>query len=392
MGVHVLRLVVRGSEYGPRVLLATTCYEMYPIGWATGRQVSHRTRIDERRSDVLLSSDAILVTPAGLAPPFPPYLPSPPSLCRPKLRLKAVAYCAGVSPLLQGGVRVRTHDAQVFSGSSHFLARIHSTTPLASTSPHLFSKLAGTTDLSVGSYDQHTRTNRITTCIVLHEKNRTGSISSFRARCASHTNLCKKLSCKPGISRKFGTCEACFRLIHRWNEMSGQTGDARENPPTSGIVRHKYEFIVEPKLNTISAYTRQKAKSKYRNLIQFQRAPQKQSINTHKSPYDRVKQCRELVPHDTTKIKIIANTKCLVGRQNFPGLHQIYLAFHWLFSFTGRVVLVGAVRLRHQSVGNSEPREASANSLDGPGGTEPAPGPQLCVAGSSHDPQPLIRP
>ncbi|KAJ8891737.1 hypothetical protein PR048_004272 [Dryococelus australis] len=48
------------------------------------------------------------------------------------------------------------------------------------------------------------------------------------------------------------------------------------------------------KLNTVSANTRQKVKSRYRNRIRLERASQKQSIDTHKTPYDRVKRCREL--------------------------------------------------------------------------------------------------
>ncbi|KAJ8891732.1 hypothetical protein PR048_004267 [Dryococelus australis] len=43
------------------------------------------------------------------------------------------------------------------------------------------------------------------------------------------------------------------------------------------------------KLNTISAFTRQKAKSKYRNRIWLERASRKQSSDTYKTPYDRVK-------------------------------------------------------------------------------------------------------
>lgn len=43
----------------------------------------------------------------------------------------------------------------------------------------------------------------------------------------------------------------------------------------------------------MSAYTRQKAKSKYRDRIRLERASQKQSNGTNKTPYDRVKQCRE---------------------------------------------------------------------------------------------------
>ncbi|KAJ8897770.1 hypothetical protein PR048_003120 [Dryococelus australis] len=49
------------------------------------------------------------------------------------------------------------------------------------------------------SHNQRTVTNRIATCIALHEKNKPFGIS-FRARCALHTNLCKKFSCKVGIS------------------------------------------------------------------------------------------------------------------------------------------------------------------------------------------------
>ena len=43
----------------------------------------------------------------------------------------------------------------------------------------------------------------------------------------------------------------------------------------------------------MSAYTRQKAKSKYRDRIRFERASQEQSNGTHKTPYDRVKRCCE---------------------------------------------------------------------------------------------------
>ncbi|KAJ8897821.1 hypothetical protein PR048_003174 [Dryococelus australis] len=43
----------------------------------------------------------------------------------------------------------------------------------------------------------------------------------------------------------------------------------------------------------ISAYPRLKAKLKYRNRIRLERASQKQSSDTHKTPYDRVKRCRE---------------------------------------------------------------------------------------------------
>ncbi|KAJ8894903.1 hypothetical protein PR048_000210 [Dryococelus australis] len=47
------------------------------------------------------------------------------------------------------------------------------------------------------------------------------------------------------------------------------------------------------KLNTILSYTRQKAKSKYRNRTWLERAFQKQSSDTHKAPCDWVKRCCE---------------------------------------------------------------------------------------------------
>lgn len=43
----------------------------------------------------------------------------------------------------------------------------------------------------------------------------------------------------------------------------------------------------------MSAYTRREANSKYKNRIRLGRAPQQQSNGTNKTPYDRVKQCRQ---------------------------------------------------------------------------------------------------
>ncbi|GFT89432.1 uncharacterized protein TNCV_4387131 [Trichonephila clavipes] len=43
----------------------------------------------------------------------------------------------------------------------------------------------------------------------------------------------------------------------------------------------------------MSAYTRQKAKSKYRDCIRLERASQVQSNGINKIPYDSAKQCRE---------------------------------------------------------------------------------------------------
>ncbi|KAJ8884562.1 hypothetical protein PR048_016419 [Dryococelus australis] len=45
--------------------------------------------------------------------------------------------------------------------------------------------------------------------------------------------------------------------------------------------------------NTMSVFTRQKAKSKLRNCIRLERASQKQPSDTHETPYIRVKRCRE---------------------------------------------------------------------------------------------------
>ncbi|KAJ8866585.1 hypothetical protein PR048_032444 [Dryococelus australis] len=61
--------------------------------------------------------------------------------------------------------------------------------------------------------------------------------------------------------------------------------------------RHRYDARWrgngERKLHTMSAYTRQKAKSKYRNSIRLERASQKQPSDTHVTPYNRVKRRRE---------------------------------------------------------------------------------------------------
>ncbi|KAJ8874006.1 hypothetical protein PR048_024846 [Dryococelus australis] len=48
------------------------------------------------------------------------------------------------------------------------------------------------------------------------------------------------------------------------------------------------------KNNKSPAYTLQKAKSKYRNLIRLKKASRKQSSYTYETPYDLVKRCREL--------------------------------------------------------------------------------------------------
>ncbi|KAJ8867654.1 hypothetical protein PR048_031457 [Dryococelus australis] len=66
-------------------------------------------------------------------------------------------------------------------------------------------------------------------------------------------------------------------------------------PQLDPIMVKLYEFNAKNlrKLNTMSAYTRRKAKSKYRNRIRLERASQKKYRDTHKTPHDRVKRCRE---------------------------------------------------------------------------------------------------
>lgn len=46
-------------------------------------------------------------------------------------------------------------------------------------------------------------------------------------------------------------------------------------------------------MNTMSAYTRQKANSKYINRIRLEKASQQLSSDTHKTPYHTVRRCRE---------------------------------------------------------------------------------------------------
>ncbi|KAJ8869241.1 hypothetical protein PR048_030813 [Dryococelus australis] len=64
-------------------------------------------------------------------------------------------------------------------------------------------------------------------------------------------------------------------------------------PPPLHSDAAPHSFQSPSLLNTISAYTRQKAKSRYRNRIRLERASQKQSSNTHETRYDRVKRRRE---------------------------------------------------------------------------------------------------
>ncbi|KAJ8888260.1 hypothetical protein PR048_007747 [Dryococelus australis] len=60
-----------------------------------------------------------------------------------------------------------------------------------------------------------------------------------------------------------------------------------------GEGRRNFEFVSPRIITSASAYTRQKAKSRYRNRIRLEKASQKQFRDTHKTPYDRVKRSRE---------------------------------------------------------------------------------------------------
>ncbi|KAJ8881818.1 hypothetical protein PR048_018304 [Dryococelus australis] len=70
------------------------------------------------------------------------------------------------------------------------------------------------------------------------------------------------------------------------------------------------------KFNTISAYTRQKAKLKYRNRIRLGRASQRQPIDTHKTSYEPVKRCRE--PPNTTQSALYAPKSAPQVPQSLP--------------------------------------------------------------------------
>ncbi|KAJ8881979.1 hypothetical protein PR048_018467 [Dryococelus australis] len=75
-----------------------------------------------------------------------------------------------------------------------------------------------------------------------------------------------------------------------------------------------FTAVIIGRSSTLSAYNHQKAKSKYRNRIRLERAPQKQSSDAHETPYDRVKRCRE------RKINTKASECVNVDRVKWPAL------------------------------------------------------------------------
>ncbi|KAJ8875138.1 hypothetical protein PR048_023031 [Dryococelus australis] len=119
-----------------------------------------------------------------------------------------------------------------------------------------------------------------------------GSLRLFR------TALCKqRAGPRPSGERCGGEIWAAINIEvlradegeSRWERSSagtqgrGETGDTIENSPVSIIARHDY-------------HTRKSESDPTGNRTWFaslERASQKQSINTHKTSYDRVKRCRE---------------------------------------------------------------------------------------------------
>ncbi|KAJ8871236.1 hypothetical protein PR048_027542 [Dryococelus australis] len=133
-----------------------------------------------------------------------------------------------------------------------------------------------------------------------------------------------------------------MRMEQRRNERAGETGNPRENPPTNGIVRHdshmresgvtRPRYFEIPVKTVVITYTRRKAKKKYRNRIRLEKASLKQSSDTHNTPYDVVKRCREyrknskaselvnvdIGPEECTaeEIALLARFLCLICGQN----------------------------------------------------------------------------
>ncbi|KAJ8873559.1 hypothetical protein PR048_024377, partial [Dryococelus australis] len=94
----------------------------------------------------------------------------------------------------------------------------------------------------------------------------------------------KVLRADEGDGGKYGAAPEC---------KGGETGDPRENPSTSGIIRHDSHM-------RLSLVGGEQANRSAQNLTQFrsnrirlERTSQTQSSDIHKTPYDRVKRCRE---------------------------------------------------------------------------------------------------
>ncbi|KAJ8869908.1 hypothetical protein PR048_028917 [Dryococelus australis] len=130
--------------------------------------------------------------------------------------------------------------------------------------------------------------------------------------------------------------------------------------PRGGYGRHGHGVLQTLKRNTMSAYTRQKAKL-YRNRIRLERASRKQSSDTHKTPYDRVKRCRELLFSIRSYRKAWAAAVTRAAEllhfkqvQLLKGLHYLRTSsvrsFHKLFRTTISAALLLAASKQDNSV------------------------------------------
>ncbi|KAJ8872675.1 hypothetical protein PR048_026287 [Dryococelus australis] len=76
----------------------------------------------------------------------------------------------------------------------------------------------------------------------------------------------------------------------------------------------------------MSAYTRQKAKLKYRNRVRLKRTSEKQSSDTHKTPYDRVKRGRErkinIKASERVNVDVFTQNKRQCLYSQFRSLHN----------------------------------------------------------------------
>ncbi|KAJ8892249.1 hypothetical protein PR048_004829 [Dryococelus australis] len=118
-------------------------------------------------------------------------------------------------------------------------------------------------------------------------------------KCVRYIKLCACLALKEsGMKLSWKGLNVQQTVIDSWrvdvhNNVGMFSGCLRRtdmSPPWTRNIDRRPRLT---KLNTMSAYTCQKASSIYRNLIRLEKASQKQSSDTHKTPCDRVKWCRE---------------------------------------------------------------------------------------------------
>ncbi|KAJ8876087.1 hypothetical protein PR048_023996 [Dryococelus australis] len=97
--------------------------------------------------------------------------------------------------------------------------------------------------------------------------------------------------------------------------------------------RETLQRLTRPQcVNTFSDYTRQKVKSKYGNRTRLERVSRKQSSDTHKTPYHRVKRCRErkinvMAPERVNRPVIRASVAPVMAFPDFRG--QISYQMWW---------------------------------------------------------------